>query len=189
MGRHSCGRLGEVEVVSEFLAVHLFAFLHAGHHAALCPESLAERGREIGVLGNALHEDGAGAGEGSGRVTDGVFRVEVLGGFALRIELGTLYECVGERLKPCFARYLCLGAALGLEGQVDVLQPGLGVRCQDGLLQFWCQLSLGLDGFQDRTTAVGKFPEVAQPLFQVAELAVIQRSGGFLAVPGNERDR
>ena len=48
---------------------------------------------------------------------------------------------------------------------------------------------MGIDRFKDGTTAVGQFPEVAEPLLQVTKLRVVQRPGGFLAVPGDERNR
>ena len=43
------------------------------------------------------------------------------------------------------------------------------------------------DGFQDRGAALLKLAQVIQPLFQSAQLRVVERAGDFLAVSRNER--
>ena len=187
MRGHPGRLLGELEVVLELLALGLLALLHAGHHPALGPQPFPQRGGQVGVLRDALHQDGAGTGERRGGVPDRVFGVEVLGRFAFRVQLGALEQGVGERLQPGFAGDLRLGAPLGFEREVDVLQPGFGVGADDGGLQFRGQRTLGGDRFEDGPTAVLELAQVAQPLLELAELGVIQRPGGFLAVPGDER--
>ena len=186
MRRHPGRLLGELEVVLELLALGVLALLDARHHPALGPEPFPQRRGQVGVLGDALHQDGAGTGERRGGVPDGMFGVEVLGGFALRVQLRALQQGVGERLQPGLAGDLRLGAPLGLEREVDVLEPRLRVGPDDGGLQFRGQRTLRGDRLEDGPTPVLEFAEVPQPLLQVAELGVIQRPGGFLAVPGDE---
>ena len=50
------------------------------------------------------------------------------------------------------------------------------------------QLALRANRLKDSTTAVLEFAEVAQAFVELTELGVVQRPGGFLAVPGDERD-
>ena len=186
MRGHPGRLLGELEVVLEFLALGFLALLDPGHHPALGPEPFAQRLRQVRILGHTLDQDGAGTGQRGGGVPDRMFGVEVFGGFALRVQLRALQQRVGERLQPGFAGDLRLGAPLGLEREVDVLEPRLRVGPDDGGLQFRGQRPLRGDRLEDGPTPVLKFAEVAQPLLQIAQLGVIQRPGGFLAVPGDE---
>ena len=63
-------RLGEVEVVGELRALLLLAGADVGADVALLPDALAQVADEVGVLGEALDEDGAGAVERGGSVCD-----------------------------------------------------------------------------------------------------------------------
>ncbi|CAH0319644.1 hypothetical protein SRABI128_04822 [Microbacterium sp. Bi128] len=183
---HSGRLLGELEVVLEFLAFGFLAFLHPGHHPALGPQPFPERGGQVGVLRYAFHQDGAGTGERRGRVPDRVFGVEVLGRLALRVQFGALEQGVGERLQSGFAGDLRLGAPLGFEREVDVLQPRLSVGADDGGLQFRGQRALGGNRLEDTPAAVLELAQVAQPLLQLAELGIVQGAGRFLPVEGDE---
>ena len=188
MRRHPGRLLGELEVVLELLALGVLALLDAGHHPALRPEPFPQRRRQVGVLRDALHQDGARTSEGRGGVVNGMFCVEVVGGFAFRVQLRALQQGVGERFQAGLAGDLRLGSPLGLEREVDVLQPGLRVGPDDGGLQLRGQRTLCGDRLEDGPTPVLEFAQVPQPLLEVAQLGVIQRPGRFLAVPGDEGD-
>jgi hypothetical protein len=83
--------------------------------------------------------------------------------------------------------HLRLGAPLRLVGQVEVFQPGLGVGGADLGLELVGQLALGGDLDEDRVPALVEFAQVAQALLERAQLRVVERAGGLLAVPGDER--
>ena len=87
---------------------------------------------------------------------------------------------------PDFARDLALGAALGLVRQVQVFQFLLGGCGLDGGAQLRRQLALLVDALEHRFAPVFEFAQVAQPVFQLAQLDVVQAAGGFLAVAGDE---
>ncbi|BAS13747.1 hypothetical protein AHiyo8_20500 [Arthrobacter sp. Hiyo8] len=114
--------------------------------------------------------------------------VEILGRLTLRLQLRVREKRISKRLEAGLAGDLRFGAALGFEGQVDVLEPGLGIGADDGGLQFRSQLALGGNRLKDRSTAVLQVPQVPEPFLELAQLGVIERPGDFLAVPGDERD-
>ena len=95
---------------------------------------------------------------------------------------------VGQRLDARFARDLALGAALGLVRQVQVFQFLLGRRGLDGGAKLGRQLALLVDALEHRFAPVLEFAQVAQPVFQLAQLDVVQAAGGLLAVAGDEGD-
>ncbi len=60
VGRQLGEGLGEVEVVGELRALLLLAGAHAGADVPVLPDALTEVADEVGVLGEALDENGAG---------------------------------------------------------------------------------------------------------------------------------
>ena len=94
---------------------------------------------------------------------------------------------LGQRLEPGFPGDLRLGPALGLVGQVEILQPRLGVDRHDPRRQGVVELALLADRVEDRRPALFQLTQVEQPLLQVAQLRIVKAAGGLLAVPGNER--
>ena len=93
---------------------------------------------------------------------------------------------VGQRLQAGFGRDLRLGAALLLVRQVQVFQPRLVFGVRDRVEQFRRHLALLRDRGDDRGAPVFQFAQVAQALFQQAQLDVVQAAGGFLAVARDE---
>ena len=180
-----CERLAELEVVRELGALLRLAFAHLGGQRAAGGHGLAQLPDQVRVLGEPLDQDGPGAVQGGGGVRD-VFADEVLRG-PLRVVAGVGQQQVGQRLQAGLPGDLGLGAPLRLVGQVEVLQPGLGVGRADLGLELIGQLALGTDLLQDRVPALVELAQVAEPLFERAQLRVVQRAGGFLAVPGDER--
>jgi len=84
---------------------------------------------------------------------------------------------------------LRLGAALFLERQIDVFQARLGIRRQQRLFDLRRQLpcSLMLPMIATRRSSI--FAQIAQALFQRAELDVVEHPGRFLAITGDEGER
>src|SRR6185312_11933397 len=71
--------------------------------------------------------------------------LEIAGRLGLRIECWILEQRAREWLEARLARDLRLGAALGFEGEVEILQALLGIGRLEGLPQLRRQLSLLLD--------------------------------------------
>ena len=92
----------------------------------------------------------------------------------------------GERAEPGLAGYGGLGAALGLVGQIDVFELRLGFGAEHRRLQFRRQFVLTADRVENGGAPVLQLAQIAQPLFEVAQLGVVERAGRFLAVAGDE---
>ena len=179
-------RLGEVEVVRVLPALVLLALPHLGPQHALGPHPLAEGADEVGVFGEPLDEDRAGAVQGRLHVGDGV--AEIVAGRRGRVVVRGGEQQVREGLQAVLAGDLRLGPALGLVGQVQVLKAGLGVGGVDPFRELVGELPLLRDRRQDRGAPLLELAQVAQALLQRSELGVVQRAGGFLAVPRDERN-
>ena len=178
-------RLGVGEVVGELRALGLLALPHLRDQPAALPHPLAQPADEVGVLPEPLDEDRAGALQRRGGVGD--LLVDVAGGHRGGILGGIGEQRVGQRLQTRLARRHRLGAALGLVGQVDVLQAGLRLGGADLLLQHRIELALLADLLQDGAAPLLQLAQVAQALLQRAQLDVVERAGGLLAVAGDER--
>jgi hypothetical protein len=111
----------------------------------------------------------------------------ILGGHRHRVERRIGQQSVGQRVQSGFARELRLGAPFRLVGQVDVLDPRLGVGGHQRCPQRVGELALLLDGGQHRVAALVEFAEVAEPLLERAKLPVVEAAGDLLAVPRDER--
>lgn len=161
-------RLGEVEVVGELRAGALLAIAYPGDQPAPRPHLLPQRADQVGVLGEALDEDGPGALQRGGRVGDALVGVDESGGHLPRI-LGRVGEQrVGQGLQPGLAGDLRPGPPLRLVREVDVLQPGLRVGGHDLRFQRLVELALGADRLQDRGAPLVQLAQVAQPLLEGA---------------------
>ena len=182
-------RLVEIEIVLELLALGLLALAHGRRHQAARPHLLAQAPDQIGVFGKALDQDGARAFERRGDIGDLLFGIDELGGDDLRIVLRLRQQQFGQRLEAGFLGDLGLGAALRLERQIDVFQPPLAVGGHDRGFQRGVELALLADRIEDRDPALFEFAQIGQPLFQRAQLRVVQTAGDFLAVARHERHR
>ena len=137
-------------------------------------------------LGEALDEDRAGAVQGRLHVGDGVAEVVVRRRGRVVARGGE--QQVREGLQAVLAGDLRIGPAPGLVRQVQVLEAGLGVGGVDPFCELGGELSLLRDRRQDRGAPLLELAQVAQALLQRSELGVVQRAGGFLAVPRDERN-
>ena len=191
MRRDGAYRLRIIVVVAEFFRLGgLFAFHDFGGNDALLPHARAQFGQQLRGLGKTLDQNIARAFERGFHVGHAVFGrglvIDVLRRFLLRIERGIGEQRIGQRLQPGLARNLRARAALGLIGQVDIFQRLLGRRRLDGAAQFVGELALLLDGRQDHRAPLFQFAQIKQPLFQIAQLRVVQIAGNFLAIARDE---
>jgi hypothetical protein len=99
-------------------------------------------------------------------------------GFAFGVSR-VVEQAVGQLAQAGFQGDLALGAALLLVRQVKVFEAGLGVGELDVAGQFRGQLAL-LDAGEDAGAPFVEFAQVAQALFQVAQLGVVEAAGHFL---------
>ena len=128
-------RLAELEVVGELGAVALLALPHLRGEGATGGHRLAQLAEQVRVLGEPLDQDGAGAFEGGVRVRDASVGIDEVRGLAVRIAGRIAEQEVGQRLQAGLAGDLRLGTPFRLVGQVEILQPGLGVGGADLLLE------------------------------------------------------
>jgi hypothetical protein len=180
-------RLAELEVVRELGALGFLALAHLRAQRAAGGHRLAQLAEQVGVLAEPLDQDGPGAVEGRGRVGDVLAGVDEARGLLLRVPGGIAEQQVGQRLQACLAGQLGPGAPFRLVRQVQVFQPRLGVGMAELLVEFVGQLALGGYLLADRLPALVELAQVAQPLLERAQLRVVKRAGGLLAVPGDER--
>ena len=80
------------------------------------------------------------------------------------------------------------GAALWLIGQVEILKLALLQSGFNARSEFGRQFALLLDGSQDGCAAILQVSEVSQLLRDGSNLNLVQISGGFFPVAGDERD-
>ncbi len=142
---------------------------------------------QVRVLGEPFDEDRAGTVQSGGHVRDATVSVHEVSRLEEGIVVRVGEEQVGQRLQARLAGDLGPSTAFRLVGQVQVLQPRLRVGGADLALEFVGQLALAADLGQDRVPALVEFAQVTQALLERAQLRVVERAGGFFAVPGDER--
>ncbi len=174
------------EVVAELGAFGFLAWYDAGTEGGVVLEEAPQLGQQVGVLGEALHEDVLGAFEHGLHIGEALLSVDKTGGFAFRIQLGIAEQRIGQLAETGFQGDLALGAALLLVGQVEVFDAGLGVGEVDLALELGGQLALFLDAGEDRDASLVQLAQVAQALFQVTQLGIVEAAGDFLAIAGDE---
>ncbi|KGE04476.1 hypothetical protein HRUBRA_00941 [Pseudohaliea rubra DSM 19751] len=188
MRGHAGQRLTVLEVVAELGRFGIVSGPRrsGGAQQGIVDEEGPQPGDQVRVLGPALHEDLPGAVQGVVGAGDTGISVEVGRGDGRRLLRRALPECVRQRLEAGLAGDLCLGAALRLVGQVQVLEAALAVGGQQLRFEGLRELALLADAVEDRAAPGLEFREVAVPFLQLAQLAVIEAAGHLLAVAGDE---
>ena len=184
--RHAFQRLVVFEVVAELGTFLFLAGDDPGTQGGFLLEVVAQLVQQAGVFGEAFHQDVLGAFQGRLHVRHAFFAVDEARGFAFRIQHRVVEQAIRQLAEAGFQGDLALGAALLLVRQVKVFEAGLGVGQLDIAGQFRGQLALLLDAGEDADTPFVEFSQVAQALFQVTQLDVIQAAGHFLAVARDE---
>ena len=96
---------------------------------------------------------------------------------------------VGQRLEALFLGDGGPGAALGPEGQIDVLEHGHRLGGVDLRLQFVRQELALAQGLEDGLAALVQLGELLQAVADGGDGHLVQGAGGLLAVAGDEGDR
>ncbi|MNC24499.1 hypothetical protein D3C75_725540 [compost metagenome] len=190
-GQHAVGgglvqRLVMLEVILELGPFLLLARHHPGAQGGVLPQVVPQLLKEIRLLGEALHQDVAGAVEGRLAVGDPLLGIEEAGRRLLRILHGVGEQQVGQRLQPGFDGHLPLGATLGLVGEVEVFEPGLAVGTVQLAGQLGSHLTLLLDGANDHLAAIFQLTQIAEAALQGTQLTVVQTAGHLLAITGDK---
>ncbi len=175
-----------LEVIAELGAFGFLARHDAGTEDGVVLEELAQLGQQVGVFGEALHEDVLGAFEHGFHIGEALFGIGEALGFLLWRKVRVAEQRIGQLAEAGFQGDLTLGAALLFVGQVEVFEAGLGVGEVDLALELGGQLALFLDAGEDRDAPLVQLAQVAQALFQVAQLGIVEAAGDFLAIAGNE---
>ncbi len=175
-----------LEIIAELGAFVLLAGYDAGAESGVVLEEIAQFRQQVGVLGEALHEDVLGAFKDGFHIGEALLGVDEALGLLLWRKVRVAEQRIGQLAKAGFEGDLALGAALLLVGQVEVFEAGLGVGEVDLALEFGGQLALFLDAGEDRDAALVQLAQVTQALFQVAQLGIVEAAGDFLAVAGDE---
>ena len=168
------------EIVGELRALRLFARHHLGlqaadllHMAAQAPQKLSTFRQPLGQNVPCAFKRCLGVRHSLGDIGRRQSR---------RIGVTIGQDRVMQRLQPVLARDHRLCAALGLEGQVDILQLGLGGR----LCQHHCQslghLALFGDRPHDGCPPCFHLAQVDQPLGQGPQLGVVQPARRLFAI-------
>ena len=189
MRRHVLDALVEVEIVGELGALFGLVLGDLGREYALAPFPFAQGTDQGRLLGHALDQDMAGAVERGFHIADAFFRIDEFGRFGIGQQGGVLENGVGERLETGLAGDLRLGAALGPIRSVKILELDLGFRAVDRARQLGRHLALVLDAFQHRDAAVFQLAQVAEALFQLAQLRIVEAAGLLFAIARDERHR
>ena len=176
-----------VEIVGELGAALFLALEHLGAEHGLVAHMGAQSAEQSGIFREALDDDVARALQcllGAG---------DLLGDIGLRqrhgIGAAIGQDCCGQRAQAALAGNFGLGAALGLEGQIEIFEFGLGGGTGDGGRQRGRELVLLVNGFENGGAARFQLAQIGQPLGQQAQLRIVQTAGDLLAVARNEGHR
>ena len=183
-----------VEVIGEFFAFVLLAFHHFRFDDAVFLHVFAQGLQQGRVFGETLHQNLARAVEGRlgvrhARVVAVGTRkcvAQELARFHFRRQFRIVQQAVGQRHQARFDGDLRLRAALLLVRQIQVFQARLVFRVHDGVEQFRRHLVLFRDRGHDGGAPLFQFAQVAQALFEQAQLDIVEAAGRFLAVTGDE---
>ena len=172
MRRYLGERLVVFEVVGELGALLLLAGDQPRTELALAPQPLAQAPHQLGVLGEALHEDLLGAVQGRLGVLDGgdvaVRGTQVASRLGLGSEARVGEQRLGQGLEPGLAGDLRLGTPLLLVRKVEVFEALLGVGGTDAGGQGVGELALLVDGGEHRLAALLELAQVGESLMELA---------------------
>ena len=160
-----------------------------GGDAAVAQECLAQAVAQSGVLADEFRDDVARPGQSFFGRRHALLLADEAGGLALQIELPLRQQNFGQRLQTFLHRHRSAGLAFGAVRQIQILQDAHRVGLLYLLAQFRGQFALFGDGIQDGGAAFVQIQPLGIQVFDIADLHLIQRTGGLLAVAGDERNR
>ena len=128
MRRRRADGFTRIEVIGELRALVFLAGHDPRSPFAAIPQQLTQSADQLRVFRERLHQDPARAFERGSRIGDALVGIDEARRFALGHERRVLQQANRQRFEARFARDLALGPPLRLERQVQVFEPGLGVR-------------------------------------------------------------
>ena len=183
-------RLLPVEVVLVAVPLRLLARDDLRLEDGLFREVGTHPGPGLFVFIHPFGDDVPGPGKGLLRGGDPLLRIDEGGGLGKRVERLRLGEdAPGEGLQPLLPGHGCPCAALGAEGEVDILEDGEGSRGVDFAPQFIGEeLALG-ERLEDRLAPLVEFRELGEAVADRHDRDLVEGPGGLLPVAGDEGDR
>ena len=175
------------EVVGELGALLLLALDDLGGQKRALLQEAAQPAEQRGVLGEALGQDVAGAGERLLHVRHLVGDIGRGQRLGRRPAVGE--DRLGQRPQPLLPRDSRPGAALGLVGQIEVLEHRLARRRGDARLELGRELLLLADRAEDRRPPGLELAQVGEPVGEAAQLGIVEPAGRLLAVARDEGNR
>jgi len=176
-----------VEVIRELDALFLLPRLDARRDDRTGAHELTQVAQKSGVLAQLFGEDVARAFQCRPRRRHGFG--DMAGGKLFGHSGAVIEDGPQQGLQPVFAGDHRLGAPLGFEGQIDVLERGFGVGTGDRAGERIGQLALFPDRTEDHLAPGFQLAQIAQPVGQHAQLRVVQTACGLLAVARDKRHR
>lgn len=140
------------------------------------------------MVADQFRDDVPGSGEGGPGIVDVLDRVDERDGGSQGIEPGIREEGVRQRLKSPFPRHHGPGPAFGAERGVKILQTGHGGGREKGSLEVIRQQMPLHEGLEHGFATPFQFLQAGQVVADAGQRDLIERSGGLLAIPGDERD-
>ncbi len=174
MRGNDADRLAVIEVIAEFRASLFLASRHFGHQLSIVLQMLTQLAQELRIFGELLHQDLSCAiqrrlGVWRARILAILGRergFQILRRFGLRVETGIRQQRLGQPIEARLASNHCLGAPLGLVGEVQVLQALLGVGARNGSLQLVGEFALLLDALENGGAPLFELAQIAQTLLE-----------------------
>ena len=191
MRRNGFRRLLVVVIHAElFLLIHGIGHL-AAHDHALVEHEIPQRLAQIGVFADPLGHDVARAFQSFVHTGDAALFIHKLRGKGAERHRGVLLcpQVLRQGLQALFPGNGRLGAPLGFERQVQVLEFVFVESCLDARLQFIGKLALLRDGGEDGFAPVCEIAEIRQLLLDGADLHLVEIAGRLLAIARDEGDR
>ena len=145
----------------------------------------------IGVVGNIFRKNVHGPRESLLPRVHFFFRIHQRVGHFFqrgRIAFFLRHQCFGQRRQSPVARHRSAGLALGTERTVNIVDFGNGLGIVNGIGDLRREFFLRGDQVLDFFPARFDIAQILQPFFQFPQDGIIQRTGHFFAVAGNERN-
>ena len=188
-GRRGDGLL-PLEVVAELRPLGLLVGDDLRFEHALCGEEIAHLRPGLLVFVDPLGDDVPGAGQGILGGLDAFFGIDETGGRGGGVRVFLLgKEKDGQGLEALFLCDGGPGAALGPEGQIDVLEDGHRLGGVNLRLQFFRQELALAQGLEDGLAALVELGELLQAVPDRGDGHLVEGARGLFSIAGDEGHR
>ena len=141
-----------------------------------------------GVVGDHLGDNIAGTLKCFLNSIDTLFGIDIILCQNSRIPTILLKNCLGKGFQALFTGSRATGTALLLIGKIEIFHFRHGSSGQNGVCQFFRELTLIFDGFQNFFSTLLKIAKICQTGFQIAKGGIIHSAMHFLTVAGDKGD-